>query len=72
MPRMGGAELAAHPSAAHLDLAVLYISGYTDRHEWKSDASRVDRAYLQKPFTSSALMRKVRELLNEQPPVHGL
>jgi signal transduction histidine kinase len=64
MPRMGGAELAAHLSAAHRDLAVLYISGYTDRREWKLEASQVGRAYLQKPFTPSVLMRKVRELLD--------
>lgn len=64
MPRMGGAELAAQLSAAHRDLVVLYISGYTDRREWKLEASQVGRAYLQKPFTPSVLMRKVRELLD--------
>jgi DNA-binding response OmpR family regulator len=42
----------------------LYISGHTDRREWQLEASQVGRAYLQKPFTPSVLMRKVRELLN--------
>jgi DNA-binding response OmpR family regulator len=64
MPRMGGAELAAQLTAAHRDLAVLYISGYTDRREWKLEASQVGRGYVQKPFTPSVLMRKVRELLD--------
>lgn len=64
MPRMGGAELAAQLTAGHGDLAVLYISGHTDRREWKLESSQVGRAYLQKPFTPSVLMRKVRELLD--------
>jgi two-component system cell cycle sensor histidine kinase/response regulator CckA len=64
MPRMGGAELAGQLTAAHRDLAVLYISGYTDRREWKLEASQVGRAYVQKPFTPSVLIGKVRELLD--------
>ena len=64
MPRMGGAELAGQLTAARRDLAVLYLSGYTDRREWKLEASQVGRDYLQKPFTPSVLMRKVRELLD--------
>ena len=71
MPRMGGAELAGQLTAAHRDLAVLYISGYTDRHEWKLEASQVGRAYLQKPFTPSVLMRKVRELLDTTSAARG-
>jgi signal transduction histidine kinase len=64
MPRMGGAELAAHLTAARRHLAVLYISGYTDRPEWRLEASRTGRAYLQKPFTPSVLLRRARELLD--------
>jgi CheY-like chemotaxis protein len=71
MPRMGGADLAAQLSAAHRDLAVLYISGYTDRREWKLEALQVGRAYLQKPFIPSVLMRKVRELLNATTGARG-
>lgn len=64
LPRMRGTELAAHLTAAYPDLAVLYISGYTDRRDWKLEASQVGRAYLQKPFTTSTLMSRVRELLD--------
>jgi two-component system cell cycle sensor histidine kinase/response regulator CckA len=71
MPQMGGTELAAQLTAAHRDLAVLYISGYTDRREWKLEASQVGRAYLQKPFTPSVLMRKVRELLDPTTGARG-
>ena len=71
MPRMGGAELALQLTAARRDLAVLYISGYTDRREWKLEASQVGRAYLQKPFTPGVLMRKVRELLDASTGARG-
>jgi len=71
MPRIGGAELAAQLSAAHRDLVVLYISGYTDRREWKQEASRAGWAYLQKPFTPTVLMRKVRELLDTTTGAHS-
>jgi two-component system, cell cycle sensor histidine kinase and response regulator CckA len=64
LPLMGGAELAAQLTAARPELPVLYISGYTDRSESKVDASHAGRAYLQKPFTPSVLVRKVRELLD--------
>ena len=64
MPRMGGGQLAARLTAARRVLAVLYLSGYTDRREWNEEASQAGRAYLQKPFTPSVLMRKVRELLD--------
>jgi len=64
MPRMGGIELAAQITAIRGDMTVLYISGYTDRREWMGAASQVRSAYLQKPFTPSVLMRKVRELLD--------
>ena len=71
MPRMGGAELAAQMTATRRDLAVLYISGYTDRREWELEASQVDRAYLRKPCTPSVLMRKVRDLLDAATGARG-
>ncbi len=69
MPRMGGPELAEHLVADRPDLAVLYISGYTDRREWKLEASQTRRSYLQKPFTPSLLTRRVREML--EASAHG-
>jgi CheY-like chemotaxis protein len=64
MPRMGGSELASRLAARRPELSVLYISGYTNRQEWRTDASQAGRAYLLKPFTPSVLMRKVRDLLD--------
>lgn len=54
-------------TAARRDLRVLYITGYTDRPEWKLEARQVGQAYLQKPFTPSVLIRKVRDLLDATP-----
>ena len=41
---------------------MLYMSGYTD-HALGSGTLREGQAFLQKPFTPEALLRKVREVL---------
>ncbi len=64
MPGIGGAELATQLTAMRPNLLVLYISGYPDRRESNLDGSQAGRAYLQKPFTPSQLVRKVREVLD--------
>jgi DNA-binding response OmpR family regulator len=64
MPRKSGVELAAELSRSRGEMPVLFMSGYTDRRDWKPDAAQPDRALLQKPFTPRAFMRKVRELLD--------
>ncbi len=56
MPDMDGSELAKRLKAAHPDLKVLYMSGYTE-------SLPGDAAYIQKPFTMRALAEKVRGVL---------
>jgi two-component system, cell cycle sensor histidine kinase and response regulator CckA len=68
MPGIGGAELALQLTATRPSLAVLYISGYPDRRESDLDGSAGAGTYLQKPFTPSQLVRKVRELLDASGP----
>ncbi len=70
MPQMSGPELAARLLQLHPPIQVLYMSGYTDavvRH------GLLDAAlfFLQKPFAPSALVHKVRDILDQQtvPPV---
>ena len=65
MPRMNGRALADRLGAERPGLKILFMSGYTD------DAAVLQRvlassvAFLQKPLTPSALLHKIREVLDE-------
>jgi PAS domain S-box-containing protein len=63
MPDMGGADLAARVLALRPEIRVLYTSGYTDDAIFRNGVLDETAAFLQKPFTSEALARKVREVL---------
>ena len=63
MPRMGGRELAERLRAQARELKILYISGYTDDSTVYAAELPPGNAFLQKPFTLSALLEKVRALL---------
>jgi CheY-like chemotaxis protein len=57
MPEMDGTVLADEIKRRRPDLPVLYMSGYADRLD------HLDAPVLTKPFSSSALVGKVRTLL---------
>jgi signal transduction histidine kinase len=61
MPEMGGAELADEFALIRPGAPVLCMSGYTDRF-WRQP--RVAASYIQKPFTSAALLCQIRALLD--------
>jgi len=63
MPAMAGTELASRLKAEHPDLRVLFMSGYTDDAVVRSGLLSRGHAFLQKPFTPSGLVRKVRDVL---------
>ena len=64
MPEMGGHELADRLRELRPELAVLYVSGYTENGVARHGIMARDMAFLPKPFTIEALGRKVREVLD--------
>ncbi|HEY3857073.1 MAG TPA: ATP-binding protein [Verrucomicrobiae bacterium] len=60
MPNMSGRELTEHILKAAPEMRILWSSGYSR----SSDSQRIER-FLQKPFTSQDLLRKVKEVLVE-------
>jgi two-component system, cell cycle sensor histidine kinase and response regulator CckA len=64
MPKMGGRELAEHLARTHPHTRILAISGYTDEAVFHHGILESGAAFLQKPFTPSVLVRKIREVLS--------
>jgi PAS domain S-box-containing protein len=64
MPQMGGLDLAEKLRSSRPRLRALFTSGYTE-----DSAAQLreieDARFLQKPFTGSALARRVREVLGQ-------
>jgi two-component system, cell cycle sensor histidine kinase and response regulator CckA len=66
MPQAGGRQVAEHALRRFPELKVLYISGYTDDAVVLNGVLEAEVAFLQKPFSPDALLRKVRELLHRE------
>ncbi len=67
MPGMNGRVLADHLKAGQPGLKVIFMSGYTDDaiiHHGVLDAGAI---FIQKPFTTDMLIRRVRETLDKRP-----
>src|SRR5581483_12281704 len=67
MPYLGGRQLVEQLEALRPGLKVLLLSGYTDDAVVRHGVREAEYAFLQKPFTPTALARKVREVLNAKP-----
>ncbi len=65
MPGMSGKALSDALQARCPGLVTLYMSGYTNNVIVKKGVLSRDVHYLQKPFSPSALARKVREILDQ-------
>jgi two-component system, cell cycle sensor histidine kinase and response regulator CckA len=63
MPGMNGCELAKRVWTKRPHLPVLYMSGYTDQVLREQDMSLDECSLLEKPFTASQLLGKIREVL---------
>jgi CheY-like chemotaxis protein len=70
MPEMGGQELAERLVALNPTLEVLYISGYTRDATALQDILHQDQYFLAKPFTTKALVEKVRDVLDRSRRKH--
>jgi PAS domain S-box-containing protein len=63
MPEMGGLDLAARIRQLNGGVAILYMSGYSER---PLDAS-LRQDLIEKPFTRAVLLQRVREALKRPP-----
>jgi CheY-like chemotaxis protein len=67
LPETTGSDLAQHLLRERGGLRVLYTSGYTGGHLAGEEIAASGRAFLPKPFTPEALLRRVREVLDGPP-----
>ncbi|MEP7362171.1 MAG: response regulator [Acidobacteriota bacterium] len=70
MPGMGGVELAGQLSLQRPETRVMFISGYTGQAALSSAQLSQGYEFLQKPFTLSAFLGKVRAVL-ASPRAYG-
>jgi DNA-binding NtrC family response regulator len=66
MPGMNGADLALQAAAARPGIRVLFMSGYTEGGVINRGMITPDTPFIQKPFTSAALSRKILEVLGRK------
>jgi PAS domain S-box-containing protein len=65
MPGMNGRGLVERLSGIRPSIKSLYMSGYTDDDIIRRGFIEPSRSFLQKPFTSEALLETVRKVLDE-------
>jgi CheY-like chemotaxis protein len=66
MPQISGRALAQRLQATYPNMKVLFMSGYAEE-SLKAIGEAIDeRNFIQKPFTPTALTRKVRDKLDER------
>ncbi len=64
MPRMSGRKVAEQLAVTRPEMKVIFASGYTDDAIVRHGVLDAGVAFIQKPFTQEALLRRVREVLD--------
>jgi two-component system, cell cycle sensor histidine kinase and response regulator CckA len=67
MPGMGGREVAEVLRRRQPGLPVLYVSGHAQDFILNHGVSEAGVDFLPKPFTASALLARVRDVLDAAP-----
>jgi PAS domain S-box-containing protein len=70
MPEMSGRQLTEQFATIRPHARILYMSGYTDDAVVRHGVVSAGIDYLQKPFSSEALLRKVRHVLDSNGDHH--
>ena len=65
MPRMSGSELVRRLSELRPGLRVIYMSGYTSERIGRDGVLEPGTHFIQKPFNSDDVLRKVRQVLDQ-------
>ncbi|HKO05152.1 MAG TPA: PAS domain S-box protein [Candidatus Acidoferrales bacterium] len=71
MPGMSGPELAGSLAKAHPETKVLLVSGHAKETAIRHGVMNPVASLLPKPFTQDVLLRKVREVLDDQASTPG-
>jgi len=66
LAQMSGRELVERLVPLRPEMKVLYMSGYSDEAIVHHGVLKPGTAFLQKPFTTESLMRKLREVLDQK------
>jgi FixJ family two-component response regulator len=64
MPGLGGRQVAETLEAKFPEMKVLYVSGYTDDAILRHGVLRAEVAFLNKPYSASTLIEKIRRILD--------
>jgi FixJ family two-component response regulator len=67
MPGLSGPRLAELLQSERPDLRLIFMSGYAASTLDQAIVQNPASAFLQKPFTTDLLMRRVREVLDRAP-----
>ena len=67
MPRMSGTELAERIKTVRPETKILFMSGYAEYAGGSASPAEPRIPTLQKPFSISSLVGKIREVLAEKP-----